>query len=67
MRPVDDIIPPGPAGPQILPADGFDGQRDRCRHDAHTALPVPPPTAGGATHGEGAPDRRVHPEHGGRM
>lgn len=66
-RPADDIIPAGPAGPQVLPADGFDRQRDRGDHDTHTAVPVSPPTAVGPPRCDGAADRRVYTESGVRL
>lgn len=52
-RLADDIISAGTAGPQILPVDGFDRQRDRGGHDAHTAVPVSPQTAVGSPGCEG--------------
>lgn len=64
-RPADVVILPGSFSPQVLTADGFDGQRDRCRHDPHTAVCVSPQAAGGPTLGAGAPDGRVHPDHRG--
>ena len=64
-RLADDIIPAGPAGPQVLPLDGLDGQRDRGRHVTHTAVPVAPQTAVGPPHCEGAAAGRVHTGPGG--
>lgn len=60
----DDVIPSGPAGAPVLPADGFDGQRDRRGHDAHPALSVPPQTAVGAPHSRGEAHRFEYPESG---
>lgn len=66
-RLADDIIPTGPAGPQVLPVDGFDRQRDRGGHDAHTAMPVSPQAAVGSHHREGAADRCVYTESRGHL
>lgn len=66
-RPADDIIPPGSASPQVLPVDGFDRQCDRGSHDTHTAVPVSPQTAVGPPRCEGAADRCVYSQSGGRL
>lgn len=66
-RLADDIIPTGPARPQVLPVDGFDRQCDRGRHDTHTAVPVSPQTAVGSPHCEGPADRCVYTEPWGHL
>lgn len=66
-RLTDDIIPAGPAGPQVLLVDGFDRQRDRVSHDSHSALPVSPQTSLGSPQFEGPADWCWYTESGGRL